>query len=107
MRNLQSKSIAWFQQVVIVFVYTIPINNPIYLPTPVGPKKAKVAIGFEGSDIPALDRWIASATTFKQIKWKMERNQSQEEELRFIVAAIKIVWSSEDDVCKTMNMMNV
>ena len=33
-----------------------PINNPIYLPTPVGPKKAKVAIGFEGSDIPALQK---------------------------------------------------
>lgn len=27
----------------------------IYLPTPVGPRNARVAIGLEGSDMPALD----------------------------------------------------
>mmetsp|Transcript_4669 Transcript_4669/g.8642 ORF Transcript_4669/g.8642 Transcript_4669/m.8642 type:complete len:227 (-) Transcript_4669:413-1093(-) len=32
------------------------------LPTPVGPKNIKLAIGFEGSLSPALDLWIASVT---------------------------------------------
>ena len=36
------------------------------LPTPVGPRNARVAIGFEGSDMPALDLWMASATTYKK-----------------------------------------
>ena len=35
---------------------TIPIAYALYLPTPVGPKKANVAMGLEGSDIPALER---------------------------------------------------
>ena len=35
---------------------TIPTAQAIYLPTPVGPKKANVAMGLEGSDIPALER---------------------------------------------------
>ena len=37
-------------------INAIPISHGIYLPTPVGPKKAKVAMGLEGSDIPALER---------------------------------------------------
>ena len=52
---------------------TIPIAYALYLPTPVGPKKANVAMGLEGSDIPALERWIASATTFIKIRWKVSK----------------------------------
>ena len=43
------------------------------LPTPVGPRNRKLAIGRLGSLRPALERWIASATAVTAWFWPITR----------------------------------
>ena len=43
------------------------------LPTPVGPRNRKEPIGFDGSLMPALLLWMASATFSTASSWPMTR----------------------------------
>ena len=46
------------------------------LPTPVGPRNANAAMGFDGSPSPALDRRTASATSAQASGWPTTRAAS-------------------------------